>query len=245
MRDCTVTNDLSPTLYFLPESFVLGECLASLMHEIERLQAGLVIIDTDQAVAGSDDENGNSERATHAMRVRDLTDCSSRPCVIDLCHPPLSATKNSMRPRGGSAFLAEIDGNVGIWRDEASTTVEMYRTGKFRGPDFAPISFALHEVAVVALVDARGRMMTSIVAVPMSEADEVRAEQRISEDQRKVLFDVHQSPNLSLRHRAASTGLPKTTVERVLKLLCDAKAIEKTVNGYEIRPKGRRWLGGT
>jgi len=70
---------------------------------------GLVIVDTDVAYYGGSDENDNVERRYHAQCLRRLIDITGRPAVVTLCHPSKGATAETMEPRGGGAFLGEID----------------------------------------------------------------------------------------------------------------------------------------
>jgi hypothetical protein len=34
------------------------------------------------------------------------------PCVLVACHPPKNAGDDNLLPRGGGAFIAEMDGNL-------------------------------------------------------------------------------------------------------------------------------------
>lgn len=233
---------LSERMHFLDESFVLFEREAELLAEVERVGATLVILDTDQAIAGSEDENANAERVAHAKRVRGLTKAGTRPCVVDLCHPPANAARTNLRPRGGSSFLAEVDGNIGLWRDDALETVEMFRTGKFRGPEFEPLVFELQPVNVAALLDSKGRPMTSIVALPTTVADDARKADEARERMVVVLRDVSMFPDATVRERADRLSVGKSTVGRVISDLCHRKAIEPTWRGLGLTKTGKSWL---
>ncbi len=135
------------------------------MHLIETGGYQFVFLDTDQALSSGGDENDNRERIEHAKRVRMLTKASTRPTVIDLCHPPVNALKGALRPRGGSSFLAEIDGNMGCWIDDGDTRVELFRTAKFRGPMFEPLTVR-DQASIEGPPDAKGRRMTTAIAHP-------------------------------------------------------------------------------
>jgi hypothetical protein len=234
---------LSDRLHFVDESFTLAERHGELMAAVESVGAAVVVLDTDQALAGSEDENNNSERIGHAKRVRELSRASSRPCVIDLCHPPAGAGRATLRPRGGSSFLGEVDGNVGLWRDESSGLVELFKTGKFRGPDFEPLVFELREVPVAALRDSKGRAMVSVVAVPASAADDARLAQEGRTRLLAVLRSVSADPDASQRQRSESLGLPRTAVQRALQELVDGGALKRDIGGsHTVTEKGKRWL---
>jgi KaiC/GvpD/RAD55 family RecA-like ATPase len=235
-------EELGERLHFVDESFTLEAREADLYAAIESVGAALVILDTDQALAGSEDENSNSERIAHAKRVRALCRASSRPCVIDLCHPPAGAGRNTLRPRGGSAFLAEIDGNAGLWRDDGAELVEVFKGAKFRGPDFDSMVFELRTVVVDALRDSKGRAMQSVVAVPASAADDARLFKEGRERLLAVLRAVSLAPDASQRQRADSLDMPRTAVQRALSELVEGGALRKTIAGHEVTDKGKKWL---
>jgi putative DNA primase/helicase len=235
-------EELGERLHFVDESFTLEAREADLHAAIESVGAALVILDTDQALAGSEDENSNSERIAHAKRVRALCRASSRPCVIDLCHPPAGAGRNTLRPRGGSAFLAEIDGNAGLWRDDGTELVEIFKGAKFRGPDFDSMVFELRTVAVDALRDSKGRPMQSVVAVPASAADDARLFREGRDRLLAVLRAVSLAPDASQRQRADSLDMPRTAVQRALLELVEGGALRKTLAGHEVTDKGKKWL---
>jgi hypothetical protein len=65
---------------------------------------------------------------------------------------------------GGSAFLNEVDGNLTLWASEDKTT--LHWQGKFRGPEFEPMSCQMETKTSSAVVDSRGRLMPSVVAAP-------------------------------------------------------------------------------
>ncbi|MEI7443384.1 MAG: AAA family ATPase [Burkholderiales bacterium] len=233
---------LDDGLRFVDQSFVLHEREEELHAVVEELAPSLVILDTDQAIAGSDDENANSERIAHAKRVRGLTRASSRPCVLDLCHPPAAATRASLRPRGGSAFLAEVDGNLGLWKEEGADVVEVFRHSKFRGPDFEPLSFTLRTVPVEAVKDSRARPMLSVVAVPATAEDDAREWKGARSRTLAVLRDVSMAPDASQRQRAESLGIPRATLQRVLDDLTRRGALRETLTGHDVTEKGKKWL---
>lgn len=238
----TDLDELGTRLQFIDESFVLADRRTDLIRTIEDVGAVLVIIDTDQAVAGSDDENDNAERIQHAKRLRTLTKASTRPTVIDLCHPAGGATRTALRPRGGTSFLAEVDGQFGCWSDDDGVSCELFRTPKFRGPDFDPITFQLKRTAVSALVDAHGRPLSSVVAMPATAEDEARMDHDRRASNLAVLRSVSQHPEASIRERVVGTGCSKSTVARALRELREQGFIRDDAGSLQVLPKGARWL---
>ena len=57
--------------------------------------------------------------------------------MLVLCHPVKNASEQSaLLPRGGGAFIAEMDGNLTLWRTDEIT--ELWHTGKLRGRVSSP-----------------------------------------------------------------------------------------------------------
>ena len=130
----------------------------------------LIIVDTSAAYFLGDDENNNPQMGSHARRLRTLTTLPGGPCVLVLCHPVKNANEQSaLLPRGGGAFIAEVDGNLTLWRTDDVT--ELWHAGKLRGPGFEPISFRLERVTCEALVDTKGRMSPTVRAVAITDTD--------------------------------------------------------------------------
>jgi hypothetical protein len=75
----------------------------------------------------------------YARTLQTLTKLPGGPCVVALCHPTKTVTNPAfLLPRGGGAFLNELDGNLSAWkRDE--DIVELHH-GKLRGPGFEPLN---------------------------------------------------------------------------------------------------------
>lgn len=235
---------LEDRLQFIDRSFALGDRHAELMKVIEAGGFGMVILDTDQALSSDADENSNAERIEHAKRVRMLTKTAPRPTVIDLCHPPVNAGRNVLRPRGGSSFLAEIDGNAGVWMDDGDTRAELFRTPKFRGPMFEPLLFDIKVIELAGLADSKGRPMTTAIALPADEAD-TEADEAARRRRLSLLADISLHPGSTVRERATRTGSPTTTVYRDLRYLLSKGAINEAMDGHEITSRGKKWLAAS
>lgn len=232
---------LEDRLQFLDESFTLAERHAELMHVIEAGGFGFVVLDTDQALSSDGDENDNRSRVEHAKRVRMLTKTRTRPTVVDLCHPPANATRAFPKPRGGSSFLAEIDGNAGVWMEDGDTRAELFRTPKYRGPMFEPLLFDIKVIELAALADHKGRAMTTAIAMPADEAD-TESDEATRRRRLALLADISLHPGTSVRDRARRTQSPQTTVYRDLRYLLSKGAVAEAMDGHEITTKGKKWL---
>jgi hypothetical protein len=113
---------------------------------------------------------------------------------------------SQLLPRGGGAFLAEIDGNLTCWlHDDA--LVQLHHTTKIRGPGFEPMTFKLEKFTTPELVDAKGRMIPTVRAVHVAQADEEQQTTRAREDEDWVLARLLQFPeNNSLAEIAIGLG---------------------------------------
>src|SRR5262249_11879546 len=152
----------------IPGVFRISEARAHLEIEVASVDnVSLVLVDTSSAYFEGEDENHNKQAGDHARLLRGLTTLPGGPCVVVACHPPKNANEANLQPRGGGAFIAEMDGNLTAKNDEGS--VEFHWQGKFRGPDFAPISFELRQVTHQDLKDQKGRLLPTIVARHLSE----------------------------------------------------------------------------
>jgi RecA-family ATPase len=117
-------------VYFIPGAFVISEALDYLEAEVEAIGGvSLVLVDTSSAYFEGEDENSNHQAGAHARRLRSLTDLPGGPCVVIACHPPKNASDSNLQPRGGGAFIAEMDGNLTAKNDEGS--IELHWQGKF------------------------------------------------------------------------------------------------------------------
>ena len=166
-------------------------------------ELSLVIVDTAPAMFPGDDENSNVQMRDHAKRLRELTGLPGSPATIALCHPPKTASApERLVPRGGGAYIAEVDGNFSVW-DYGDRLADLHWCGKFRGPDFAKITFRHETVTTPELVDHRGRALPTVVA-QVVEA-ETTAAGAISEDG-QLLAAMLNRPQGTLEEWAADCG---------------------------------------
>lgn len=154
-------------VHFIKERFSIPDALEAIRTQVEAIGgAGLVVVDTSAAYFTGDDENGNTALGGHARDLRALTTLPGRPCVIVPCHPTKNAANDNLLPRGGGAFIAEMDGNLTLTK--VGEAVRLHWQGKHRGPDFKPILFKLQTVTAPQLVDSKGRPVPTVMAVPLS-----------------------------------------------------------------------------
>ena len=144
-----------------------------------------MIVDTSAAYFLGNEELSNTQMGGHARMLRSLATLPGGPCVLVLCHPIKHASEPShLLPRGGGAFLAEVDGNLTCWKTD--DMIELH-WNKMRGPGFEPITFKLETIKTPNLTDARGRELPTVRAVVVSQSEEDRQGGRMRDDEDRVL----------------------------------------------------------
>ena len=93
-----------------------------------------MVIDTSAAYFLGDDENSNAQLAAHARMLRSFVNLPGGPTILVTCHPVKNFDMNNLLPRGGGAFLNEVDGNLVCLKEPDSHAVTLDTHGKFRGP---------------------------------------------------------------------------------------------------------------
>ena len=219
----------------------IGVLKDEIPHETAKLgPIGLVIVDTSIAYFGGEDENSNIQLKDHASMFRALGRNLGGATVLILCHPTKNPGKDALVPRGGGAFLAEIDGNLTLYRQEQRVT--LHHQGKFRGASFEPIEFCMKLVTLENYKDRRGRPIESVVISPISELDAIKMTREELRDEDKLLFELLHHPDLSQREWAENcnwldengNGI-KSRVNRILKVLESSKLVQR-------HRDGKKWL---
>jgi hypothetical protein len=206
-----------------------------------------VFVDTSAAFFMGSEENGNVDMLRHARSLRELTTLPGNPTVFVLCHPTKNAQRDGLLPRGGGAFLAEIDANLTLWKDEAGIE-SMHWCGKIRGAPFDAIRFELIPVELAGKRDSRDRPIFSVAArhIPDKRAEQMQAKEMDDED---VLLGVMlRKPNASVRDLAmqcgwtSGAGKPLSTrVDRRLRLLHGKGLAEQDRKGrWHLNSKGSK-----
>ena len=205
-----------------------------------------MIIDTSAAYFEGDDENSNVQLGRHASQMRELR-LPGGPTTIINCHPTKNATDDNLLPRGAGAFLAEVDGNLTLKLDD--TAIEMHWQGKFRGADFAPISFELCTVTHERLKDTKGRLISTVIAKPLSDAAQEELAQAIRFEEDQLLRIIETNPKASIAELAKVAGWLnakfeplKAKAQRTVNRLKKAKLIAIERGEYLISEKGSKLL---
>jgi AAA domain/RepB DNA-primase from phage plasmid len=236
-------------VFIIPNRLKISQMKERICAEVENkmTEVALILVDTSAAYFEGNDENDNPQAGAWAHFLRSLTKFPGGPCVLIACHPTKNAADDNLLPRGGGAFLNEMDGNLTARRSE--TVIELHWQGKFRGSDFAPTSFLLRSVTHERLEDSKGKLLSTVVATPLSETAEqqMTVEARSEEDELlKVLADNPTASQADLANRLGwlmGNGAPyKEKVRRKSETLVKAKLIAKERGSYSITPKGEKLL---
>ena len=240
-------------VYFVPGRFTLSQATESLRAEAKKRggEFGLVMVDTGPTFFEGKEENENKQAGDHARMLRGLIEIiPGGPTVVAAGHPSKYAAADQILPRGGGAFLNEVDGNLTCWKTDS--TVELGTQGKFRGPDFAPMNFQIRTVTSEKLKDRDGRYMPTVIAEHISDEakDNIAAAARTAEDQ--ALKYIADNPAFTQATLAMAmkwtlySGEPnKSRAARVVRTLVTDKLIKPTRAGrYTITPQGKKVLNG-
>jgi hypothetical protein len=239
------TDPASADVHFMPGAMPLSKIAGRIAAEVaaKELRLALVVVDTAAAYFEGDDENSNTQAVEHARRMRELTKLPGGPCVLILCHPTKRANDDDMIPRGGGAFLAEVDGNIALHKRDCAIVASAQ--GKFRGREFAPLSFALKTVEHPVLKDVRGRPIPTVVARPISAVEQQRIAVESLSQENQVLKATHGKPDASLAEIAETLGWrfkngdpARSKVTRYADTLVKAKLLRKHGRRFQITSAG-------
>lgn len=236
-------------LLVIPGTFAIDFELGHLRERIADLGTKLVavFVDTSAAFYNADDENDNVAMRRHASTLRDITTLPGNPTVFVLCHPTKSAQRDNLLPRGGGAFLAEIDSNLTLFKDDAGI-VTLHHAGKIRGPSFDPIRFELVQVELEGHKDCRGRPIFSTAAkhLPDDRAEQIEA--KAMDDENRILVAMQRKPGGSVADLAMAAGMTtgtgtpqKSRVHRLLRTLAEQGLAKKNRAGaWHLTTKGSK-----
>jgi hypothetical protein len=239
-------------IYYIAGVFDIAGLHEQLVVAIDQLGGvDLVLVDTSAAYFLKDDENSNPQMGAHARLLRTLTTLPGGPCVVVLCHPVKHVTESTqLLPRGGGAFMAEMDGNLTLWKHDENL-ITLHHSDKFRGPGFEPTTFKLEKITTEELVDRKGREIPTVHAVAISGQEEEEQEATAEREEDELLAALAGDP-LSIADLARACGWllvngepHKSKTHRVLERLVKDKLVRK-VRGrrYRLTEDGRKAIEG-
>ena len=228
---------LNPWLTIMPKVSRLGDFIEPVKELASGSPLSLIIIDTNMAYFGYEDENANVDSKLQAQDCRLLMNAAGHPAVIVLCHPIKNASKDNLVPRGGSAFLNELDANLTLWKD--GEVIELHHN-KLRGPPFDPLQFRLAQCQIDGLQDTRGNPVTTIIAQAISdhEAEQMAEEQTTSAQ--LALRAMAKLPLITIAAvSAACNWTHKSRASRVMKTLQNEGFLIRELGQWTLTQKGK------
>lgn len=229
-------EDIIGRVTVLPQALPLVGCVEQIIEEA-RAQAGdysLVLVDTSISYYSGDNEDDNLQARTHAWHLRALTELPGHPAIIANCHPTKSAERETLLPRGGGAFVNEIDTNLTVFAEGETATLHWHK--KKRGPDFDPIPFEFHGKSV----EEHGRKVPTVVAAHISEQREIELRKHRREIDDRLLYEMLHHPTAGFRGWASACQLSGTSaVSRVMERLKADKLVENYRRELILTKKGR------
>jgi hypothetical protein len=238
-------------IWFLDRVIRVEENIDWLFKEVEKIGgASMVVVDTAAAYFAGDDDNNNVEMGDYARMLRRLCAANGRPAVLVLSHPVKNPSKGNLLPRGGGAFLNEVDGNLRLWSEQRGVT-ELHWCGKFRGKEFEPVTFKLEEAKSSRYVDSKGRRMSSVIASVMSAAEVEQASAKHLDLSKRVLQSFLTHPAASFDERCRLLGMvsdkgtaKKGSLSKIIERHVEAKFLEKEEFGtvYKLTNRGKEAL---
>jgi hypothetical protein len=198
-------DDVRGRIWVLPQSTGLCYLLEQIKKDAETMgDLTMVLVDTSVAFFGGDNENDNQQAYSHARDLRELSMLPGKPSVVVNCHPAAGAGKDMTRescvPRGGSAFMNEIDTNLTVWSE--GDTAEFHWMRKKRGPDFSPILFEYKAVNIVQ----HDQSVPTVVAHHIDEQREKDLRRNKKEAESRLLLAMYNAPNGTIREWALNAG---------------------------------------
>lgn len=229
-------------VHFINGVVKISENFTNIEAEVtaKNLKPTLVIVDTVAAYFEGDDDNDNVQMGNYARLLRSMTNLPGGPCVLALAHPTKRAADDDLIPKGGGAFLNEVDGNVALRRNGQLIAFEAL--GKFRGPSFEPVHFELVTVQHPKLRDTKGRAIPTVVARPVSDVGIMERERANERDEDTLLRAIDRHPRKSRRDVAKVIGMSDSRVYRMAQKLEQQKLIRTERNGWTLTGAGEREL---
>jgi len=230
-------EDVIGLVTVLPYALPLREHIDQIKQEAARRgEFTMVLVDTSVAFFTGDSEDDNLQARAHAWDLRELTELPGKPAVLVNCHPTKGADRDALTPRGGGAFLNEIDTNLTVWAEGETATLHWQR--KKRGPDFDPIAF---EFMGAQIIEGDYKVQT-VIAWPITDEREQQIRKARNQDEDRLLYAMQHYPTHHFAEWANDCGWngekAKSKVFRVMERLKADALVAKTRRGYGLTKKG-------
>lgn len=230
-------------IHFVQGRFSITEWTDVLRAKMEAMpDLKLVIIDSLQAFFEGDNDNDNAQMVEMAHRLRGLCETSQRPALLIIAHPAgKTPQKDNLVPRGGGAFLNEIDGNLTVWSQDA-TQQTLHHSQKFRGAGFDPIEWVMQTHEFPHLTDSHGTPLKLPVSRPESVIERANRENASDGYLRQYLDLVEQGKAPSVRETAARFNISRWKMQQIIETAKTEKLIRRHAKTYVITDGGKDFL---
>jgi hypothetical protein len=239
-------DDGNIDVFFVAGIFNIADMRTRIAAELTAIGGvSLIIVDTSAAYFDGTEENSNTELGNYARMLRTLVEMPGAPTVLVLCHPVKNATRENLLPRGGGAFLNEVDGNLVAYGDRP--LAELHWQGKFRGPDFEPIQFEMILAKSERVKDSKDRIVPTVAARFISSKEQADRTKEKATDQDRLLNTMleHEGASLAalaeeMDWRLANGDPNKMRVKRLLEPLKGEKLVSIFRGTWTLTPSGKK-----
>jgi hypothetical protein len=220
-------GDITGLVTVLPHALPLASCTEQILEEARRVEGdyALVLVDTSISYYSGDDEDDNLQARTHAWHLRALSELPGRPAIVANTHPTKSADRENLLPRGGGAFLNEIDTNLTVWAEGETAILHWHR--KKRGPDFDPIPFEFHGKSI----EEHGRKIPTVYAAHITDQRATELKKARTQADDRLLHSMLHHPDSTYAEWASYCGWngeqAKSKVWRSMERLKEDKLVQK------------------
>lgn len=239
-------RNLSPAdvdIHFVQGRFSIrkwSEVLRAKMEAMPDLK--LIIVDSLQAFFEGDNDNDNTQMVEMAHALRGLTQIAQRPAILIIAHPAGKIpSRENLVPRGGGAFLAEIDGNLTVWSQDASQQ-SLHHSLKFRGASFDPMEWVMQVHEFSHLTDIHGTPLKLPVSRPEMTFEKATREATADSLLRQYLETVADGKRLSVREGAGQFGVSRWRMQQVIETAKEEKLIRRHAKTWVITQGGEDFL---
>ena len=230
-------------IYFVQGRFSIKEWTDVLRAKLAAMpDLKLIIVDSLQAFFEGDNDNDNTQMVEMAHKMRRLCDIPQRPAQIIIAHPAgKTPQKDNLVPRGGGAFLNEIDGNLTVWSQDASSQT-LHHSQKFRGAGFDPMEWVMEVRQFDHLTDVHGTPLKLPVSRPETVSERSSREAVNDHVLRDYLLTVEAGQPVSVREGAARFMISRWRMDQIVKTAKDEKLIKRYAKTYVLTDGGRDYL---
>jgi RecA-family ATPase len=230
-------------IHFVQNRFSIAQFKDVLKAKMEAMpDLKLIIIDSLQAFFEGDNDNDNSQMVEMAHKVRSLCDIKQRPAIVIIAHPAgKTPSKDNLVPRGGGAFLNEIDGNLTVWSQDAAQQT-LHHSQKFRGAGFDPMEFIMQVHEFDHLTDIHGTPLKLPVSRPEMATEKMNRDRDNERILEMYLETVEAGAPMSVRELAAQRSVSRWRAEQIIRTAKEEKLIRRHAKTWVLTDGGRDYL---